>query len=88
MSGEEIKLQVGDEVKKLLEERHISEEEVKKVIDFAETKGEKLYQQQEANRYLAKSRLGEVTIYVEYSTDEKGHIVHTAYSHRSKIGEE
>jgi glutamate synthase (NADPH/NADH) small chain len=87
MSWEEIKLQVGDEVKKLLEERHISEEEVKKVIDFAETKGEKLYQQ-EANRYLAKSRLGEVTIYVEYSTDENGYIVHTAYSHRSKIGKE
>jgi len=87
MSWEEIKLQVGDEVKKLLEERHISEEEVKKVIDFAETKGEKLYQQ-DANRYLAKSRLGEVTIYVEYSTDETGYIVHTAYSHRSKIGKE
>lgn len=87
MSWEEIKLQVGDEVKKLLEERHISEEEVKKVIDFAETKGEKLYQP-EANRYLAKSRLGEVVIYVEYSTDEKGYIVHTAYSHRSKIGKE
>jgi len=87
MSGEEIKLQVGDEVKKLLEERHISEEEVKKVIDFAETKGEKLYQQEE-NRYLAKSRLGEVTIYVEYSTDENGYIVRTAYSHRSKIGKE
>ena len=87
MSWEEIKLQVGDEVKKLLEERHISEEEVKKVIDFAETKGEKLYQQ-EANRYLAKSRLGEVTIYAEYSTDENGYIVHTAYSHRSKIGKE
>jgi len=87
MSWEEIKLQVGDEVKKLLEERHISEEEVKKVIDFAETKGEKLYQQ-EANRYLAKSRLGEVTIYVEYSTDENGYIVRTAYSHRSKIGKE
>ena len=87
MSWEETKLQVGDEVKKLLEERHISEEEVKKVIDFAETKGEKLYQQ-EANGYLAKSRLGEVTIYVEYSTDENGYIVHTPYSHRSKIGKE
>jgi len=87
MSGEDIKLQVGDEVKKLLEERHISEEEVKKVIDFGETKGEKLYQP-DANRYLAKNRLGEVTIYVEYSTDENGYIVHTAYSHRSKIGEE
>ena len=87
MSWEEIKLQVSDEVKKLLEERHISEDEVKRVIDFAETKGEKLYQQ-EANRYLAKSRLGEVTIYVEYSTDEKGYIIHTAYSHRSKIGKE
>ena len=87
MSWEEIKLQVGDEVKKLLEERHILEEEVKQVIDFAETGGEKLYQP-EANRYLAKKRLKEVVIYVEYSTDEKGHIIHTAYSHRSKIGGE
>jgi hypothetical protein len=87
MSWEEIKLQVGDEVKKLLEERHISEEEAKQVIDFAETGGEKLYQP-EANRYLAKKRLKEVVIYVEYSTDEKGYIIHTAYSHRSKIGGE
>jgi hypothetical protein len=87
MSWEEIKLQVGDEVKKRLEERHISEDEVKQVIDSAETKGEKLYQP-EANRYLAKNRLGEVTIYVEYSTDEKGYIIHTAYSHRSKVGKE
>ena len=87
MSWEEIKLQVGDEVKKLLEERHISEEEVQQVIDFAETGGGKLYQP-EANRYLAKNRLKEVTIYVEYSTDEKGYIIHTAYSHRSKIGGE
>ena len=87
MSWEEIKLQVGDEVKKRLEERHISEDEVKQVIDFAETGGEKL-SQPEANRYLAKKRLKEVVIYVEYSTDEKGYIIHTAYSHRSKIGGE
>ena len=87
MPWEEIKLQVGDEVKKRLEERHISEDEIKQVIDFAETKGEKLYQP-DANRYLAKNRLGEVTIYVEYSTDENGYIVHTAYSHRSKVGKE
>jgi len=87
MSWEEIKLQVGDEVKKLLEDRHISEEEVKQVIDFAETGGDKLYQS-EANRYLAKKRLKEVVIYVEYSTDENGYVVHTAYSHRSKIGGE
>ena len=87
MSWEEIKLQVEDEVKKLLEDRHISEEEAKQVIDFAETEGTKLYQP-EANRYLARKRLGEVVIYVEYSTDENGYIVHTAYSQRSKIGGE
>jgi glutamate synthase (NADPH/NADH) small chain len=87
MSWAEMKLQVSDEVKKRLEDRHISEDEVKQVIDFAETNGEKLYQP-EANRCLAKNRLGEVTIYVEYSTDEKGYIIHTAYSHRSKVGKE
>jgi hypothetical protein len=87
MSWAEMKLQVSDEVKKRLEDRHISEDEVKQVIDFAETGGEKLYQP-ESNRYLAKNRLGEVTVYVEYSTDENGYIIHTAYSHRSKVGKE
>lgn len=84
MSYEEIKLQKGDGVAALLEQRHILDEEVKQVIHHGETTGDKLYQA-EGNRYLAKLRLGEVTFYVEYSPADGAYLVHTAYFHRSEI---
>ncbi len=84
MTWEEIKLRVSDKVKQLLEERHILEDEVKSIIHYGETEGEKLYQP-EANRYLAKSRIGEATFYVEYSIEEGNYLVHTAYAHKAEI---
>lgn len=39
MTWEEIKLQVSNEAKQLLEERHILEDEVRQVIHHAETGG-------------------------------------------------
>lgn len=86
MSWEEIKLQINDEVKKLLEERHISEDEVKQVIHRAETEGEKLYIPDE-NRYLAKLAIGEATFYAAYSVEDGNYVVHTAYAHKAKIME-
>jgi hypothetical protein len=86
MSWEEIKLQVGDEVKKLLGDRHILEDDVKQVIHHAETEGDKLYQRDE-NRYLAKLRIGQATFYVEYSIGEGNYIVRSAYAHRAEIQE-
>lgn len=84
MTWEEITLQVNEEGKQLLEERHISEDEVKRVVYYAETEGKKLYQP-EANRYLAKLRMGEATFYVEYSIEEEKFVVRTAYTHKSEI---
>jgi len=84
MFWEEIKLQVSDEIKQRLEDRHILEDEVKQVIHHAETGGEKLYEPN-ANRYLAKLRIGEATFYVEYSIDEEDYIVRSAYAHKSEI---
>lgn len=84
MTWEEIKLTVSDEVKKLLVERHISEDEAKQVIHHAETEGEKLYQP-EGNRYLAKLPIGKATFYVEYSLDEGKYVVRSAYAHKAEI---
>ena len=84
MSWEETKLQVSDEIKQLLKERSISENEVKRVIHHAETEGDKLYQP-EVNRYLAKLKMGLATFYVEYSIEEDGYLVRAAYAHRSRI---
>ena len=86
MSWEEIKLQISDEVKQRLEDRHILEDEVKQVIHHAETEGEKLYEPN-ANRYLAKLRIGNATFYVEYSVEQENYIVQSAYAHKSEIVE-
>ena len=84
MSWEEIKLNVSDEVRRLLEERHISENEVKQVIYDAETKGEKLYQP-ETNRYLAKLRIERATFYAEYSIEQGNYVVRSAYAYKSEV---
>lgn len=84
MAWEDIKLQVTTEVKRLLEERHILEDEVKQVIYHAETESEKLYQPG-VNRYLAKLRLGKATFYVEYSIEDGNYIVQSAYAHKAEI---
>ena len=71
-----------------MEERHILGDEIKMIIHNAEAKEEKLYQP-EANKYLAKMKIGSATFYVEYSISEKeSYIIHTAYSHKTELVEE
>jgi len=84
VTWEEIKLQVSNEAKQLLEERHILEDEVRQVIHHAETEGEKLYLPDE-NRYLAKLGIGKATFYVEYSIEDGNYIVRSAYAHKAEI---
>jgi len=84
VTWEEIKLQVDEKGKRLMEERHISEDEVKQVIHRAETEGEKLYLPDE-NRYLAKLLIGTATFYVEYSIEDGNYIVRTVYAHKADI---
>jgi hypothetical protein len=76
-----------DEVADTLEERHILDEDLKRVIQHAESTGEKLYQT-DTDRFLSKLRVGDVTFYVEYSRTDKGYKVHTAYSHRFVLEED
>jgi glutamate synthase (NADPH/NADH) small chain len=84
VSWEEVKLQLSDEVKQKLEDRHILEDEVKQVIHYAETEGEKLYLPDD-NRYLAKLRIGKATFYAEYSIEPDSYVVRSAYAHKSEI---
>ena len=86
MSWEEISLQISEQVEELMVDRAIPEDYIRQVIHHAESTGDKLYQP-ETNRYLAKSKLGEVIVYIEYSAEENGYIIHTAYWHRCEIME-
>lgn len=86
-SPDEMRVIKDDTVASLMEERHILDDDIKQVIYNAEATGEKLYQP-EGDRYLAKQTLSNATFYVEYSVADGSYVVHTAYSHRSKIVEE
>ena len=68
-------------MKDILDERHIVETDIKRVINYAETKGTKLYQPGNG-RFLAKMRIKEAYFYVEYEKVESEYKIHTAYHHR------
>ena len=85
---DKVQLIKSTEIVELLESRHILDDEIKMVIDSAESTEEKLYQP-ESNRFLAKKKIGGVTFYVEYSaTEESTYTVHSAYSHRMELLED
>lgn len=74
-------IEKSEEVKTILDERHILDDDLRRVIDNAEKTGDKLYQP-EGDRFLSQLRVNEVYYYVEYARSERGFRVHTAYSHR------
>jgi hypothetical protein len=79
-----LKLEISDGIRRLMEQRHILEDDLKRVIDHAEKTGEKLYQQGN-DTLLSKLRMREVYFYAEYSPIEGGFRIHSAYSHRFLI---
>ena len=86
MSWESVKLKLSDELKKVLDERHLLEDEIKQVISHAEESGEKLFQPG-TNIYLSKLRIGTATFYVKYSAEGDGYTVNSAYAHKSEVTE-
>ena len=82
-----IKLEISDEIKSFMQVRHILDEDVKRVIDYAERTGDKLFQMGR-DVFLAKLHVKEVYFYAEYSPVENGFRIHTAYSHRFLIEED
>ncbi len=79
-----MRLDVSPDVLERLERRMILLEDVRKVVEHAETTGEKL-EDVEAGRFLACHRPAAVTYWVEYSAVPGGFVVHDAYSHRMQV---
>jgi hypothetical protein len=82
-----LKLEISEDVRKLLDDRHVLEDDIRRVIDHAESTGLKLYQP-DTPYLLSKMRIHEAMFYVEYSKDKGSFRIHTAYTHRFKLGEE
>jgi len=87
-TAKDIKLEIAEDVQKQLDERHILEDDIKRVIENAERTGLKLYMPGTQN-FMSKLRIFQALFYVEYSPLEKNkYKVHTAYLHRFKLGDE
>jgi len=79
-----VTLLMTPEVRRLIDQRRILEEDLKRVIDHAERTGQRLINHQtEVSRAYFQSE--NVTFWVDYTPTEAGYTVHNAYCHRMEI---
>lgn len=78
---QKIQLQIGPEVRILLEKRRILEEDLQKVIYHAEKTGQKFYHS-ETGRFKASFKPYKATFWVEYGPADGGFVIYNAYCHR------
>ena len=74
-------LEISDDVKRIMLDRHILDQDLIQVIQYAEKTGEKLYQK-DSECFLAKLKLNTVYFYAEYAPVEGGYRIYNTYSHR------
>lgn len=83
----ELGIHMSHDTFKIIKSRLIRPDAVKEVIAHAEATGDKLYLPGK-NRYLARRRRDNATIYVDYSVEPAGgYTIHTAYGHEVEIEE-
>ena len=79
-----LKLDIPDDVQSLLDERHVTEDDLRRVIDHAESTGLKLYEPG-TEIFLSKLRIQKTYFYVEYSSGKGMFKIRTAYTHRFNL---
>lgn len=83
-SFEKYPLILSPEIRTLIENRLILAEDVQKVIEHAETSGERFINQE--NRHtLAYFKPNLITYWVEYTQEGDRYLIHDAYSHRMEL---
>ncbi len=84
--SESISLHISDETRQVLEKRRILDSDIQQVLALGPQQGQQFYDQ-ESKSYLSSLTIGQVTFWVQHSPGQDGaRIIHTAYSHRMKIG--
>ena len=81
---EALKLSMTADVVRKVDGRRILQDDIRKVIHFAEKKGNKLLHK-ESGHFLAYYQPDNVTFWVEYSVNGEGFSIHNAYCHRMEI---
>ncbi len=79
-----VRLFITPEVRAVLEERRLRDEDIQKTLFEAEKSGNKFIHP-DTNHFLAGLRQGAVSVWVEYSPREDGFEIHKAYQYRLTI---
>lgn len=80
-----LKIEKSAEITALMDERHITDDDIRNVITYAEDTGRKLYKQ-DSDHFLSKRRMGQTYFYVEYSpAGESAYKIHATWAHRFVI---
>ena len=66
MDAKTVPIKLSDDVSAVMEDRGIREEDIREVLDYAESTGRKLYVESEEH-YLAAKKIGNFTCNVEYA---------------------
>ena len=80
MDYQSVNLVISGEVADNMEERGVREEDVREVIEYAETTGKKLYNEED-DHFLARKRIGKFSAYAEYAIHENSIELFDVYSH-------
>jgi Fe-S oxidoreductase len=79
-----ILIRISPQVRNILEERRILDEDIKKVILHAQRSGQTFFNEK-TGRYRASFKPYNVTFWIEYSQNENAFDIHNAYSHRMEV---
>ena len=66
MDAKTVPIKLSDDVSAVMEDRGLREEDIREVLDYAESTGRKLYVEGEEH-YLAAKKIGNFTCNVEYA---------------------
>jgi len=79
-----VKLIFSDDLRDLMDQRGIGETYIRQVVAISESKEEKLVNRQ-TGRFVAHSRIGRITCWVEYKPEANGYRIFNVYKHRIEI---
>lgn len=82
----DLNIKISDAIAELMEERGVKADDVREVIEYAESTGKKLYVEGE-DRFLARKRMGSFSAYVEYSLGAEVEVI-DVYSHQVTFQED
>jgi glutamate synthase (NADPH/NADH) small chain len=81
---QKIKLEISEDVAEQMEQRRILIEDLQRVIQYAESSGERLFHPP-SGHYKAAYAPFKVTFWVEYTPVGEGFVVYSAYAHRMEV---